>query len=120
MARRPDSSWGPTPTTFAPLTRRSSGARGPKAAGRTPGFFPGPPDVAVEVISPSDSHTEVEEEVADWLGAGTLAVIVVDPRRRTVKVHRSLAEAAVLTEADVLAIEDVVPGWRMPVEDIFG
>ena len=90
-----------------------------EAARGTPGFFPGAPDVAVEVISPSDSYTEVEEKVADWLGAGTLAVVVVDPRRRTVKVHRSLVDAAVLTEADVLAIEDVVPGWRMPVRDIF-
>ena len=90
-----------------------------EAARGTPGFFPGAPDVAVEVVSPSDSYTEVEEKVADWLGAGTLAVIVVDPRRRTVKVHRSLEDAVVLTEADVLAIEDVVPGWRMPVQDIF-
>ena len=90
-----------------------------EAARGTPGFFPGAPDVAVEVVSPSDSYTEVEEKVEDWLGAGTLAVIVVDPRRRTVKVHRSLADAVVLTEADVLAIEDIVPGWRMPVQDIF-
>ena len=90
-----------------------------EAARGTPGFFPGAPDAAVEVVSPSDSYTEVEEKVADWLGAGTLAVIVVDLRRRTVKVHRSLVDAVVLTEADMLAIEDVVPGWRVPVKDIF-
>ena len=90
-----------------------------EAARGTTGFFPGAPDVAVEVISPSDSYTEVEEKVADWLGAGTLAVIVVDPRRRTVKVHRSLADSVALTEEDVLAIEDVVSGWRLPVKDIF-
>ncbi len=89
------------------------------AARGTPGFFPGAPDVAIEVVSPSDSYTEVEEKVADWLGAGTLAVIVVDPRRRTAKVHRSLVDAAVLTETDVLAVEDVVPGWSLPVKDIF-
>ena len=83
------------------------------------GYFPGAPDLAVEVISPNDSYTEVEEKVADWLDAGTLAVIVVDPRRRTIKVHRSPAEAVVLTEADVLAVEDVVPGWQMRVRDIF-
>ena len=83
------------------------------------GYFPGAPDIAVEVISPSDSYTEVEEKVADWLNAGTLAVIVVDPRRRTIKVHRSPAEAVVLTEADVLAVEEIVPGWQMRVRDIF-
>ena len=90
-----------------------------EAARETPGFFPGAPDVAVEVISPSDRYTEVEEKVADWLDAGTLAVIVVDPRRRTVKVHRSHTDAAVLTEADVLGVSDAVPGWQMPVRDIF-
>ena len=83
------------------------------------GYFPGAPDIAVEVISPSDSYTEVEEKVADWLNAGTLAVLVVDPRRRTIKVHRSPAEAVVLTEADVLAVEEIVPGWQMRVRDIF-
>ena len=92
--------------------------RAPAARGM-PGFFPGAPDLAIEVISPSDSYTEVEEKVADWLNAGTLAVIVVDPRRRTIKVHRSPAEAVVLTEADVLAVEEVVPGWQMSVRDIF-
>ena len=89
------------------------------AARGTPGYFPGAPDVAVEVISPSDSYTEVEEKVADWLDAGTLAVIVVDPRRRTVKVHRSHTDAVVLKEADVLDVGDAVPGWQMPVSDIF-
>ena len=90
-----------------------------EAARGTTGFFPGAPDVAVEVISASDSYTEVEEKVADWLGAGTLAATVVDPRRRTVKVHRSLMDAIVLTEEDTMAIEDIVPGWRIPVKDIF-
>ncbi len=84
-----------------------------------PGFFPGPPDLAVEVISPSDTYSEVEEKVADWLNAGTQAVVVVDPRRRMVKVHRSVTDATVLTESDTLAVDDVVPGWAMPVREIF-
>ena len=89
------------------------------AARETTGFFPGPPDVAVEVVSPRDTYTEVEEKVADWLDAGTLAVIVVDPRRRAVKVHRSPADTVVLTEDDTLTVEDAVPGWKLPVSDIF-
>ena len=92
---------------------RSEEARG------TPGFFPGPPDVAVEVISPSDRYTEVDEKVADWLAAGTLAVVVVDPRSRTVRIHRSRTGTEVLGESDTLEIGDVVPGWRMPVSEIF-
>ena len=83
------------------------------------GFFPGAPDLAIEIISPNDRYSEVEEKVADWLNAGTLAVIVVDPRRRSVKISRTLMDTVVLTEADTLAVEHVVPGWRMPVKDIF-
>ena len=85
----------------------------------TPGFFPGPPDVAVEVISPTDRYTEVEEKVADWLAAGALAVIVIDPRRRTVKVHRFPTDTGLLSEADVLQVDDAIPGWQIPISDIF-
>ena len=87
--------------------------------GDVPGFFPGAPDLAIEIISPNDRYTEVEEKVADWLSAGALAVIVVDPRRRTVKISRSLMDTVLLTEEDTLAVEQVVPGWRMPVKGIF-
>ena len=82
-----------------------------EAAGEVQGFFPGPPDLAVEVISPSDTYSEVEEKVADWLDAGTRAVVVVDPRRRTVKVHRSVTDTEMLSDKDTLAVDDVVPGW---------
>ena len=92
---------------------RADAARGVR------GFFPGPPDAAVEVISPSDRYSEVEEKVEDWLEAGTSVVIVVDPRRRVVEVRRSHAESVMLTESDTLDIEDIAPGWRMPIEDIF-
>ncbi len=84
----------------------------------TPGFFPGAPDLAVEVISPSDRYVDVDEKVADYLDAGALAVIVVNPRRRTVSVHRP-AGSVVLTEADTLEMDDVVPGWRMAVREVF-
>ena len=90
-----------------------------EAAGDGDGYFPGPPDLAIEVISPSDRYTEVEEKVSEWLNAGTLMVIVVNPRNRTVRVYCSLADSVLLTEQDVLDGGSVVPGWRLPVADIF-
>jgi Uma2 family endonuclease len=87
--------------------------------GDTAGFWPGAPDLVVEVISPSDTYTEVEEKVFDWLEAGTRMVVVVNPRRRAVTVYRSLTDVVVLTENDTLDGGDVVPGWNMPVKDIF-
>ncbi|MGH8059597.1 MAG: Uma2 family endonuclease, partial [Candidatus Entotheonellia bacterium] len=83
------------------------------------GYWPGAPDLAIEVISPSDTYTEVEEKVLDWLEAGTRMVIVVNPRKRVVTVYRSLAHIVILTEGDTLDGGDVVPGWTMPVRDVF-
>ena len=82
-------------------------------------YWPGPPDLAVEVVAPNDLYTEVEEKVATWLEHGTQMVIVVDPCLRMVMVHRSPTQACWLTLNDVLDGEDVVPGWTMPVRDLF-
>ena len=87
--------------------------------GESDGFVEGAPDIAVEVISPSDRYTDVDEKVADWLDAGTLAVILVDPRRRMVKVHSSSTDVVVLGEEDTLEVDDIVPGWQMRVGEIF-
>ena len=89
------------------------------AARNVPGYFPGPPDLAVEVISPSDRLTEVNAKVDEWLAAGTLAVVVVNPRNLTVRIHRSPTDVVILNADDVLEVQDVVPGWRMAVADIF-
>jgi Uma2 family endonuclease len=83
------------------------------------GYYPGAPDLAAEVISPNDLYTEVEEKVIAWLEAGTQMVLVVNPRKRIVTVYRSLTMIAVLTENDQLDGADVVPGWILPVAEIF-
>ena len=86
--------------------------------GDAPGYFPGPPDIAVETISANDRLTEVAAKVADWLDHGTLMVIVVNPRDRTVQVHTPDGVTE-LAEEDILDGGDVVPGWSMAVADIF-
>jgi len=87
--------------------------------GDVEGYWPGAPDLVVEVISPGDTYTEVEEKVLEWLEAGALMVVVVNPRKRAVTVYRSLTDIIVLTEDDTLDGGNVVPGWTMAVEDIF-
>ncbi|HEX2092626.1 MAG TPA: Uma2 family endonuclease [Longimicrobiaceae bacterium] len=83
------------------------------------GFWPGAPDLAVEVVSPNDSFGEVEEKVFDWLSAGCRMVVVVDPRKRTATVYRSRSDITVLAEDEELDGGDVVPGWRLPVRELF-
>ncbi len=94
-------------------------SRGRAATPPVPDYWPGPPDLAVEVVAPSDLYTDVEEKVAMWLEHGTQMVLVVDPCLRMVMVHRSPTRACRLTIEDVLDGEDVVPGWTMPVRDLF-
>jgi Uma2 family endonuclease len=83
------------------------------------GYWPGAPDLVVEVVSPNDRYTDVEEKTTDWLGAGTRMVLVVNPRKRIVTVYRSLTQITILTESDLLSGDDIVPGWQVRVGDIF-
>jgi Uma2 family endonuclease len=88
-------------------------------AGRVAGYWPGPPDLAVEVVSPGDTHSQVVEKALAWLEAGCRMVLVADPERRTVTVYRSLDDIRIVTEGGTVDGADVVPGWSLPVAEIF-
>jgi Uma2 family endonuclease len=76
------------------------------------------PDLLAEIVSPGDSAAEVLSKVADWLAAGTKLVWVVDPERREIRVHGRDGSLSVLAEHDVLAGDDVLPGFNCPVARI--
>ena len=83
------------------------------------GFWEIAPDLAVEVMSPGDTIAVAETKALRWLDAGSLAVVVAAPRRRRVRVYRPAADVVTLTENDILEIDDVVPGWRLPLRELF-
>jgi len=83
------------------------------------GFYPGAPDLAVEVVSPGDTYTEVQEKAIDWLAAGTRLVLALNPRKRTVTAYRSLNDIVILNDDATLDLDDVVPGFKIAVKDIF-
>ena len=87
-------------------------------AGLPEGYWPGAPDLAVEVISPRDRYSEVEGKVREWLTAGASAVVVIDPRSRTVTRYSSPTELVRLLASDVLRLGDVVPGFECSVADL--
>jgi len=87
---------------------------------RNRGFRSGAPDLAVEVVSPSDSVDEVEEKVFEWLMAGCRMVLVVNPRRRAATIYHSPSDLQRLTEDDAIDGGDVVPGWTLPLRELFG
>ena len=84
-----------------------------------PGYLEMAPDLAVEVVSPNDSAASVQSKVEDWLGAGTRLVWVVYPDTQSVAVYRSLHEAEVLSEPDVLNGAPVLADFAVPVRDLF-
>ena len=111
LARDPD-------IVLAPDAAFVSWARA-EAIGRVRGYLPVAPDLAVEIISPNDLYTEVREKVAIWLEHGTRMVVVMNPRHREITVYRTLTEVRHLTVEDTLDGEDVVPGWRVAVRELF-
>ena len=93
-------------------------ARIPKG-GLPAGFWPGAPDLAVEVVSPGDTIEEVDEKVKDYLAAGAAMVLVLTPRGKTATVHRPGERPVVLQGSDALDCGDVVPGFTCKLTDIF-
>ena len=71
---------------------------------RSKGFIQGAPDLAVEILSPTDRASEVNAKVEEWLEAGCRIVWVVDPNSRTVYVHGSRTEIDVLRTSDTLLV----------------
>ena len=88
--------------------------------GRLPeGFLRGAPDLAVEVLSPSDNPVEVQRKVGDYLEAGARLVWVIAPAARTATIYRAGNSARLLREGDHLDGEDVLPGLATSLAELF-
>lgn len=83
------------------------------------GYWPYAPDLAVEVVSPSDRWTEVESKARMWLAAGSKLVWVVDPDGKIIHVHRADGSVLQLTTADTLTGGPVLPDFTVRVADLF-
>jgi Uma2 family endonuclease len=82
-------------------------------------FFPGVPDLAVEVISPDDTKREIAEKVNMWLAHGTVSCWVADPIAMTVVIHRTGQNPLQLGVQDKIADEPALRGFVLPVSKIF-
>lgn len=89
------------------------------ASGIPDGFWPGAPDLAVEVISPTDRYGDVIDKAQEYLVAGTLLVWLVDPERRTVVIFRQAGATSTIGAEGVLDGEDVLPGFRLNLSEIW-
>jgi Uma2 family endonuclease len=82
-------------------------------------FWPGAPDLAVEVLSPSDTLYEVDEKIEEYLEAGVRLVWIVNPRKRTVTIYSPGAEPRRLAEDEALDGRDVLPGFQYNLRRLF-
>ena len=90
------------------------------AEGLPRAFFEGAPDLAVEIVSPTDNATELEIKVHDYLRNGAQRVWVVYPDSRRVAVHRPDGTARWYSEDAAIEDEELLPGFSLPLREIFG
>lgn len=109
LERNPD-------TVRSPDVAFVQGSRIPRQRSR--GYFDGAPDLAVEVTSPNDTPSAIDEKAHAWLAGGTRLVWVVDPETRGVRVHRP-GSVVDLAPTDELRGEDVLPGFELPIAALF-
>ncbi len=83
------------------------------------GYFEGAPDLAVEVVSPSDSPQDVYHKARMWISFGVPLVWVVNPEAGAIEIHRPGQRLLTLTEDDTLDGGEILPGFVSPVRDIF-
>jgi Uma2 family endonuclease len=84
-----------------------------------PGWTRGAPDVAVEILSPSDTSTAIHAKTLDYLEAGARLVWIVDPAARTVTVYRPDGSARVLRAHETLEGERILDGFSLPLLELF-
>jgi Uma2 family endonuclease len=92
-------------------------ALGFSPAART--FFPGAPDLAVEVLSSSNTRAEMDARLRDFFNSGTRIVWIIDPDRERVEVCHSPTDRWWIEPAGELEGEQLLPGFRYPVADLF-
>jgi Uma2 family endonuclease len=83
------------------------------------GFFTGAPDLAVEVVSPSDTASEIEQKVQDYLRSGTQRVWVVYPDSRRVQVYSPDGTSRGYREDAAIEDQDLLPGFSLSLGEIF-
>ena len=87
--------------------------------GITPRFADFPPDIAVEVLSPEDTASEIHRKVEEYLPGGVPLVWIVDPAIQRVTVYRSLQDIKILKDDQELDGGPALPGFRIKISEIF-
>jgi len=77
------------------------------------------PDLVVEIKSQSDRIKAIETKVLKFIELGAVVGILIDPDEETVAIYRSTGEPIILANGDILTIPELVPGWELPVSELW-
>ncbi|CBN54193.1 MULTISPECIES: Uma2 family endonuclease [Kamptonema] len=84
------------------------------------GFLEGAPDLAVEILSPSNTVEEIDQKIVDYFDNGSRLVWVIHPRQKYVLVYRNAEEPdRLLKSNNSLDGEEIVPDFTLPIADLF-
>ena len=101
--------------SFVPKTRLES--LGFKPSERR--FFPGAPDLAIEILSPNNTRAEINERLKDFFASGTQIAWIIDPENETVEVCHSPTQRKLVGSGALLAGEHLLPGFQFPIANLF-
>jgi Uma2 family endonuclease len=82
-------------------------------------MWPFAPDLAVEILSPTDLHEKVSGKIREYFAAGVRQVWLISPEYKTVTIYQSPTQVSILTEADELISGEIVPGFRCRLRELF-
>ena len=85
----------------------------------TASFFQGAPDLAVEILSPTNTRQEIDERLKDFFSSGTQIAWIIDPAMERVEICQSLTNRALLSAGGSLDGQHLLPGFKYPVADLF-
>ena len=83
-------------------------------------YWPGAPDLAIEVLSPSDRPSMVNKRINIFFARGVKQLWIVNPKKRTVTIYRSPSDSITFSGSDELEADDILPGFRISLDRIFG
>jgi Uma2 family endonuclease len=112
LSRNPDSVAGPDAMFVA---KRSMPIRE-----SAEGYLETIPELVVEIRSKNDTNAYLNRKISVYLGVGVQLVWIVDPKAETVTEHRPNAAEKTLEKGDVLTCDNIIPGFQLPLDELFG
>ncbi len=111
--------WMKSGNLLCPDVSFISRARVPRSAEDRQRYFHGAPDLVIEVVSPWDRDARLREKMTDYFASGACLAWIIDAREKEALVHTAADRVRPLQLADALDGEDTLPGFRLPLAELF-